>query len=91
MPKGKEYSSDFWKAFINALKQGLKQTKVVHSFKMSQELKNVWNKVYVDIIKKKDFDKSLARMTEVRRMEQSAKYRKSLLAIAKRYIYFIFN
>lgn len=46
MPKSKEYSSDFKKAVINALKQGLKQTEVARIFKVSRQLVSVWNKIY---------------------------------------------
>lgn len=46
MPKCKEYSSDFRKAVINALKQGLKQIEVARIFKVSRQLVSAWNKLY---------------------------------------------
>lgn len=46
MPKRKEYSNDFKKAVINALKQGLKQTEVARTFKVSRQLVSAWNKLY---------------------------------------------
>lgn len=44
MSQSKEYSSNFQKAVINALKQGLEQAEVVRIFKASRQLINIWNK-----------------------------------------------
>lgn len=46
MPKHKEYSTDFKKAVITALKQGKTQTEVTRNFNVSRQLVSIWNKVF---------------------------------------------
>jgi len=46
MPKLKEYSTDFKKAVITALKQGKTQAEVARNFNVSRQLVSIWNKVF---------------------------------------------